>query len=46
MSDQIVSNFIICPASAVPPAGGSKFDKTALIDAFLNVQQVLRQQGI
>ena len=32
ISDQIVSNFIICPASALPSAGGSKFDNSALID--------------
>ena len=34
MSDQIVSNFIICPASAVAPEGGSKFDNSPLNDAF------------
>ena len=33
MSDQIVSNFIMCPAGALPSAGGSKFDNPALIDA-------------
>ena len=34
MSDQKLSNFIICPASAVPPKGGSKFDNSPLNDAF------------
>jgi hypothetical protein len=33
ISDQIISNFIKCPASALPSAGGSKFDNSALIDA-------------
>ena len=33
MLDQIISSFIICPASALPSAGGPKFDNSALIDA-------------
>ncbi len=32
-SDQIISNFIMCLASALPSAGGSNFDNSALIDA-------------
>ena len=34
ISDQIISNFIMCLASTLLPSlGGSKFDSSALIDA-------------
>ena len=32
IADQIISNFIKCPAGDVPPAGDSKFDNSALND--------------